>query len=102
MAFFLNFFRTYRRTAIPASEKTVALYVAYLDRTLQFTTIKNYVASIASLHHYRDTPSPNLSYCAIREALAGVQRARRKLPNKRTALFPEYLLRNQIEATGNQ
>lgn len=88
---FESFCLLHKLIRLPASEKTVCLYIAYLARSLEYTTINNYVASVASYHHYNDFETPNMNHYSIKQALAGVMRSRRELPNQRNAVTLELL-----------
>lgn len=77
---------------MPASVHTIALYVACLAKRLEYSTIKNYVVAIVSLHHENNVEAPNLGHFSIKEALAGVQRQRYELPHKRLPVTLETLL----------
>lgn len=90
---FISFCKEYRLTALPATEHTVSLYVAFLGRNLEFSTVKNYVFSLIPLHHAHDVAAPDLSHFSIKEALSGLQRSCEELPNRRALLLPRDLLK---------
>lgn len=89
---------------LPASVKTVALFIAFLARKSEYTTIVNYTAGIASYHWHHDVEAPDLSSFIIRQALAGVRRQRRELPYKRNAILPSHLtqIRNVLPLIRNK
>lgn len=77
---------------MPASTHTVSLFIVYLhQRGLQYSTITNYVAGIATLHNQNDYPSPDLNNFVIRDALAGVKRQKFKRPRKRIPITIQHL-----------
>lgn len=88
-----NKFWTLRETngfqCLPASTHTVALYVAFLSRTLQCTTVSNYLSGIASLHHHNNYESPDFNHYEIKQTLAGIQRNRYRVTAKARSDFTE-------------
>lgn len=88
---FTSFCKEFRLQALPACERTVALYIAHLSEKLQYSTVRKYVANVISFHHANDFHAPDLSNFLINEALVGVQRTRHELPNKRNPILPQDL-----------
>lgn len=78
--------------SLPASSHTIALYIAFLARSLEFFTILNYVSALVTFHHRSNMPAPNLSSFEIKEALGGAKRCRHERPNKREPVHPNQLL----------
>lgn len=89
---FQDFYQLYGLDALPASVHTICLYIAFLARSLEFSTILNCVSSLAPHHHRHNFKSPNLDHFKVKEALAGVKRQRLELPNKRDVIDPQHLL----------
>lgn len=69
---------------------TVSLWVAHLSLSLEFSSVSNYLASLASLHQFHDFPAPNIEHFAIKQALAGIERMRTEAPNGKSALLPNH------------
>lgn len=89
---FFDFCSLYDLQPLPASVDTVSLFVAYLSSRLEYSTVVNYVASLAKLHHENDFDAPDLGHFSVKEALAGLQRSRLELPNRKSPLLPCHLL----------
>lgn len=84
---------SYKLISLPASTHTVALYIAFLARSLEFSTISNYCSGVVKLRHSHDLKAPLLSSFEVREALAGMKRHRHERPNKRALISPSDLLK---------
>ena len=78
--------------ALPSSEHTVCLFIAYLSqRHLEYTTVINYVHSIVSLHHSHNLPGPDLQHFTIKEVLAGLKRTKQELPRQKRPITISHL-----------
>lgn len=77
--------------SLPATVQTVALYITFLSKTPEYSTVSNYTSAIVSFHHRFDTAAPDLSSFEIREALVGLQHIHRKRPYTRGPVGPGEL-----------
>jgi hypothetical protein len=81
---YLNFCAAYNLEALPASEDTLLLYVAFLfDLKLKGTSIRVYLAAVRSLHIYSGVPYPVETFrlrLAVKGALTQSSPPQRKLP----------------------
>ena len=57
---------------IPASSHTICQYVAFLARSLKFTSINNYINIIALLHKEFSLTNPLTDNWAIKSLLTGI------------------------------
>lgn len=89
---FESFCANYRLGCRPATVDTICLYVTFLAFELEYTTVLNYVALLPSYHPFHNFDYPDLSHFKIKEALAGVQRRRHELPNRREVILPHHLM----------
>jgi hypothetical protein len=91
---FKIFCKRYRLTAVPASPKTICRFATFLaiERHLEFSSIQNYIASLPSLHHAHDLPSPDITHFSVKDTLAGIRRRRVELPHRKSPLLPTHLL----------
>lgn len=96
----MNFCRTHEFRPIPASTRTISLFIAYLtnyrsavtSKHLEFSTVCNYVASLTSLHAKHGAAEPDLTHARIRMALAGVRRLRTEAPNRKNGIEMSHLI----------
>ena len=65
----------YRQKSLPGSKHTVALFAAYLSRTLQANTIQVYVAAVSHLHLSRGFSSPTSNNPMLNLTIRGIQRS---------------------------
>jgi hypothetical protein len=85
---------------IPVAPENVALFIAYLankntknaKKPYEYTTVVNYVASLASLHTANGLEPPDLAHHSIRAALAGLKRNRFELPHRKKGIKINHLL----------
>lgn len=71
---FKLFCRIYNLCSLPATVKTVALLVAYLSKSLQYTTVTNYVASTVLYHHHHNIEALNIEHFPIKQAITSLHR----------------------------
>ena len=80
---YLVFCTEYAFTALPASPQTLSLYVAHLFDRLQFSSIQNYLAAVASLHINSGFPKQDFSHPLIKSTVEGARRQRAEFPNQK-------------------
>lgn len=90
---FFGFCEKFDLLALPASVRTVSLFIAFLQHRLETTTILNYTFNVVSLHHRNNLQALGLNNFLITEALAAVKRHRYGLPAQRKPLLPKHLLK---------
>lgn len=96
---FPKFCNSYARCPAPASVETVALFVAHLSKSCEYSTVVNYITCIIPLHHHLDLKPPEISRFSIKQALAVVHRSRLELPNTRNAVTFNMLREVQVICT---
>ncbi len=80
----------HRRTSLPATEQTLALYFSDLASTHKTSTLQRRVASISQAHQIAGFESPTRGP-VIRSVLAGIRRAKGTAPAMKTAVLTEDL-----------
>ena len=82
---YFTFCETHQLTAIPASEETLSLFVAFLAERLKPQSIKVYLAGIRALHISHGFHNPLTHTIKLKQTLRGIERehsspAKQKLP----------------------
>lgn len=88
---FQSFCNKFRLKSLPASANTVCLFITYLSRKMEYTSVVNYSSSLISFHHHNNCLPPDLKHFSIQEALVGVKRSRHELPGQRKPVHPNDL-----------
>lgn len=96
---FKNFCDMYALRSLPATVKTVPLFVAHLAKSHEYTTAINCAASIVPYHHHHNVDALNIVHFSIKQAVAGVQRNREELPNRRRPASYKNVTRNPRQLT---
>ena len=82
---YLTFCETHHFTAVPASEETLSLFVAFSADRLKPQSIKVYLAGVRALHISHGFHNPLTHTIKLRQTLRGIERehsspAKQKLP----------------------
>lgn len=82
---YFTFCETHQLTAIPASEETLSLFVAFLAERLKPQSIKVYLAGIRAIHISHGFHNPLTHTIKLKQTLRGIERehsssAKQKLP----------------------
>lgn len=86
---FIEFCRHYQVQPFPASPDTVAYFAAHLSSTLQWRTIKLYIAAVAADHRKHGWPDPTAGNHQLHLALRGLQRINcTKIPQSSRCRLP--------------
>ncbi|GAV00032.1 hypothetical protein RvY_10945-1, partial [Ramazzottius varieornatus] len=88
---FIDFCTEYHLTSLLCESHTVALYIAYLSSSLQYTTVLNYVAAFMSMHHFSELSPPSWSNHEIQQALQGLKQGSKELPCRRLPITRSHL-----------
>lgn len=87
MASFFDSCVNYELRPLPAAERTVfTFHRIFVYRDLEYFTVNNYVAVIATPQHCHDRQSPNLYNFNVKDALSGAKRRRFERQNKRSVM----------------
>ena len=62
------------------------------SRGFEYTSVVNYVYSLASMHNYNNLPSPPIKHFSVNQALAGLRRDREDKPNKKLPILIDHLM----------
>ena len=73
---FLQFCLFMGFTPLPADTHTICLYAAFLARSLQFSSINNYLGMIALLHKEFNLPNPLSDSWVLKSLLSGIKRVK--------------------------
>ena len=69
-------------TPIPANTHTICCYAAFLARSLQFSSINNYLGITALLHKEFGLPNPLVDNWFLKSLLSGIKRVKGSTVNK--------------------
>lgn len=83
----LNFAYNFGLESLPASKRTVCLYIAYHAKKFELSTVVNHVNSIASYHYLKELHAPDMNHFSAKRALAGVKRHRQESPFQREPIL---------------
>ena len=90
--FYEKFCALYRFPCTPATAHNICLYIAYMDsKGFEYSSVLNYVHSLASLHNYHNLPSPPIKHFSVNQALTGLRKNREDRPNKKLPITVELL-----------
>ena len=76
---------------VPASTQTICRYVAYLSKTLKYSSIRQYLNIIRIMHLEWDLPNPILDNFHINSVLRGARRSLGDVPNRKLPITPDIL-----------
>lgn len=101
---FLKFCEKFDRRPLPASTETICLYISYLSRKHEFSTVSNYVSRLAPFHHFSEYDGPGSIHFSIRQALASLQRISIKLLHERSPVSPKdlYVIYRNLRASSKK
>lgn len=85
--------KKYTLVSVPASPKTVALYVAWLSRSIEYSSDVYYLAALAGLHNLKIYPAPDTKHFVITQALFGLKQGRFETPNKKVGISIGHLIK---------
>ena len=77
---------------IPASPNTIAMYSAYLARSLRATSIRGYLNIIRLLHLESGLPNPLSDNWYVHSTLKGIDRVLGQPASRRTPIHPSLLM----------
>ena len=78
---------------VPASEKTLALYAAYLARRLKSSSVKQYLNIVRIMHLECGLANPAKDSWYLKTTLKGIERVNGACVVRKTPITPEMLLR---------
>ena len=78
---------------VPASEKTLALYAAYLARRLKSSSVKQYLNIVRIMHLDCGLANPAKDSWYLKTTLKGIERVNGACVVRKTPITPEMLLR---------
>ncbi|XP_013384268.1 uncharacterized protein LOC106154462 [Lingula anatina] len=90
---FVSFCERIGVPSVPASNNTIARYVAFLARDKSFKTVQQYVNIIRILHLDKEYPNPLNSNWTITSLLKGVKRSKGDTTASKLPLLPAHLLK---------
>lgn len=77
---------------VPVTDRTVALYAAYLARRLKPTSIKQYINIVRVLHLECGLPHPFKDSWLVKSTLRGIERVKGCEVNRKSPVTPDLLL----------
>ena len=77
---------------VPASERTVAQYAAYLARRLKPSSVKQYLNIVRILHLECGEPHPYKESWLVNSTLKGIEKCKGCAPQRKSPITPEILL----------
>lgn len=86
------FCEAFQRRALPASTRTICLFVQFLSRTMKSAdSIRNYVSGVKTLHMLTDTDYSGVRQMEVNLALRGVARLHPHCPSRASPITPLIL-----------
>lgn len=79
-------------TPVPADNKTICRYAAYLASKLGYSSISKYMNILRLLHLESDLPNPLVENWALKSVLRGIQREKGSSPCRKLPITPNILL----------
>ena len=79
-------------TPIPANTHTICCYAAFLARSLQFSSINNYLGIIALLHKEFGLPNPLVDNWVLKSLLSGIKRVKGSTVKQKLPITLDILL----------
>jgi hypothetical protein len=90
---FLLFYAYFKFVAIPASLKTVCLYIQFLSRSFKSVeSVKNYISGIRTLHLFLDESFPYFDEFVVKLLFRGIERNTQHSPKRALAITIDNLL----------
>ena len=89
---FLRFCLIMGFTPIPANTHTICCYAAFLARSLQFSSINNYLGIIALLHKEFGLPNPLVDDWVLKSLLSGIKRVKGSTVQQKLPITLDILL----------
>lgn len=88
---YLRFCIYFQLQPVPAAQSTIVSYISFLARTLQPSSIQNYLNIIRILHEDNQLPNPLYRNFEISNLLKGIARCKGKPPKQMLPMTPEIL-----------
>jgi len=88
---YLTFCDRHGFTAVPASEETLSLFVAFLADRLKPQSIKVYLASVRALHISHGIHNPLTHTIKLQQTLRGIERVHSSLPKQKLLITFDLL-----------
>lgn len=86
------FCEAFELRALPASTRTICLFIQFLSRTMKSAeSIRNYVSGVRTLHILTDTDYTGVRQFEVNLALRGVARLHPHCPNRAAPITPQIL-----------
>lgn len=89
---YLRFCLYFQLQPVPAAQSTIVSYISFLARTLQPSSIQNYINIIRILHEDNRLPNPLSQNFEVSNLLKGIARCKGKPPKQMLPMTPEILL----------
>ena len=78
---------------VPANEKTIAMYAAYLARRLRPASVRQYLNIVRAMHLEAGLSNPLKDSWFTSSTLKGIDRVKGTAVNRKNPITPDILLR---------
>lgn len=89
---YLKFCALLRCPPVPAGDRLVCLYAAWLARRLAYKSVKIYLNIISLIHKEMGLPSPIMGNFHVQQTLRGIRRVKGDRPRPKAPITPDLLL----------